>query len=77
MQLERPGYAAKQFAAIWRRKPWSPKRLMLLMLARFGAGKARYFRAVAWLEKLEARLRPSPIAAPVAAQGLGLAERPR
>jgi glycosyltransferase involved in cell wall biosynthesis len=73
MQLERPGYAAQQFAAIWRRKPWSVKRLTLMLLARFGAGKARYFRAVAWLEKLEAKLRPSPIATPQ----LGLAERPR
>jgi glycosyltransferase involved in cell wall biosynthesis len=64
MQLERPDHAARQFAAIWRAKPWSAKRLMLLALARFGVGKALYFRAAAWLERLEARLRPSPIAPP-------------
>ncbi|MEI9984541.1 MAG: hypothetical protein WDN69_15860 [Aliidongia sp.] len=43
-----------------------------MTLARFGAGKARYFQAVGWLEKLEARLRPSPIAPPQ----LGLADAP-
>jgi glycosyltransferase involved in cell wall biosynthesis len=77
MQLERPDYAARQFAAIWRAKPWSVKRLALLALARFGAGKARYFRAVAWLERLEARLRPSPIAPPPGLAALIAPGRPR
>lgn len=64
MQLDRPDHAARQFAAIWRAKPWSVKRLTLMVLARLGADKARYFRVAAWLERLEARLRPSPIMPP-------------
>jgi glycosyltransferase involved in cell wall biosynthesis len=64
MQLDRPGYAVRQFAANWRAKPWSIKRLTLLALARLGADKARYFRAAQLLEKLETRIRPSPITPP-------------
>ncbi|MGB8841025.1 MAG: glycosyltransferase family A protein [Aliidongia sp.] len=62
MQLDRPGYARRQFAALWRAKPWSIKRFTLLVLAWFGIGKARYFRIATRLERLEAWLRPSPIA---------------
>jgi glycosyltransferase involved in cell wall biosynthesis len=71
MQLDRPGYARRQFAALWRAKPWSAKRLTLLALAGFGTGKARYFRIAARLERLEARLRPSPIASPSGLAAVG------
>jgi|GEM_PF-1101078 glycosyltransferase involved in cell wall biosynthesis len=66
MQLGRPDYAAREFTAIWWAKPWSVKRLTLLALARLGAGKARFFRTVAWLERLETRRRPRPGASPAA-----------
>jgi glycosyltransferase involved in cell wall biosynthesis len=64
MQLGRPGRARRLFAANWMAKPWSAKRFALLTMAWFGLGKARYFRVTSWLERLESRLRPSPIAAP-------------
>jgi glycosyltransferase involved in cell wall biosynthesis len=63
MQLGRPDYAARQFAAIWRAKPWSVKRMTLLALAWSGIGAVHYFRAAAWLNRVEMRLRLSPIAA--------------
>jgi glycosyltransferase involved in cell wall biosynthesis len=65
MQLGRPGYAARIFRMNWRAKRRSLKRLMLLAMAYAHVGNERFFRAEAWLARLELRLRPPPVHPPL------------
>ena len=67
MQMGRPGYAARLLGRNWRRKRHSAKRLVLYLLARMGVGKRYYFSVAEGLNRLEERLRPTPVTAPATA----------
>jgi glycosyltransferase involved in cell wall biosynthesis len=65
IQLNRPRYAAKLFYMNWRAKPRSLKRLMLFAMACARVGSSRFFRTEALLARLELRLRPTAVHAPL------------
>ncbi|HTH95821.1 MAG TPA: glycosyltransferase family A protein [Stellaceae bacterium] len=61
MQIDRPYYARRCYILYWQRKKASFKRLAILFTAMSGLRRARFFAVTGLLDRLEARLRPSPL----------------